>query len=140
MSADAPLVAYKKEKIGSESGFGIVFAAVFAIVGLWPLTRSEPPRWWALALALAFIAAAFLFPRVLAPLNRLWFGLGLLLHKIVNPVLMALIYYGAVMPTGLILRAMGKDLLRLKPAPEQDSYWIKREPPGPPRGSMSKQF
>ena len=79
-------------------------------------------------------------PRLLQPLNRLWFKLGLLLHHVVNPVIMALMFYGAMLPMALLLRWLGKDLLRLKREPEAQSYWIAREPPAPAPGSMSKQF
>ena len=74
------------------------------------------------------------------PLNQLWFRLGLALHRVVSPIVMLLIYYGAIVPLGLILQVGGKDLLRLKWEPDAPSYWIPRQPPGPPRGSMSKQF
>ena len=90
--------------------------------------RSPPPSW----------LAAFIAPRVLHPLNRVWFALGLMLHHVVNPIIMALMFYGAILPMALLLRARGKDVLRLKREPETDSYWIEREPPAP--GSMSKQF
>ena len=72
------------------------------------------PRWWALAVSIAFLASAVAAPRLLKPLNILWFKFGLLLHHIVNPILMALIYFGAVVPTGLMLRMIRKDLLRLE--------------------------
>jgi hypothetical protein len=77
-------------------------------------------------------------PRVLHPLNRAWLALGLLLHHVVNPVIMALMLYGAILPMALLLQALGKDLLRLKREPQATSSWIPREPPAP--GSMSKQF
>ena len=81
-----------------------------------------------------------LAPRLLHPLNRVWFALGLLLHHVVNPVVMALMFYGAILPMALLLRALGKDLLRLKREPQAASYWIAREPPAPAPDSMSKQF
>jgi hypothetical protein len=90
--------------------------------------------------ALFFIAAAALYPSILKPLNRVWFKFGLLLHRIVNPVIMGLLFYGSVLPTGMIVRALGKDLLRLKFEPKADSYWIVREPPGPSPETMKDQF
>ena len=70
----------------------------------------------------------------LRPLNRLWLKFGLLLHKVVNPIVMALVFFGTVLPTGLIMRVLGKDLLRLKRQPDANSYWIERRPPGPAPG------
>src|SRR5262245_66567401 len=100
--------------MGSERSFGITFAALFAVFGFWPLLfRSEMPRWWALAVSIAFLMGALTAPRLLAPLNILWFRFGLLLHHIINPILMALIYFGAVVPMGLVLKMAGKDVLRL---------------------------
>ena len=75
---------------------------------------------------------------MLHPLNRAWLVLGLLLHRVVNPVIMAVMFYGTILPTASLLRALGKDLLRLKREPQATSYWIPRKPPAP--GSMSKQF
>lgn len=120
----------------SERSFGLVFATFFGFVALWPLVSGRPLRMWALGVALVFLAAAFIAPRLLAPLNRLWHRLGLFLHHIVNPVVMALVYYGSVVPLGLILKARNKDLLRLRRDPEAQTYWITRDPPG----SMSNQF
>jgi hypothetical protein len=140
MSSNSNIASYRKTVAGSERSFGIVFGILFLIMGLWPLVRHEPPRYWALGVALVFLAAAFLRPRILRPINRLWFKFGLLLHHIVNPIVMALLYCVAILPMGLFLKARGKDLLRLRRVPGTKSYWIVREVPGPPRGSMSKQF
>jgi hypothetical protein len=140
MSADS-IVEYRKTIRSSERSFGVTLAVVFAVVGFWPLVfRSETPHWWALVISLAFLTTAFVAPRLLVPLNVLWFKLGLLLHHIVNPIVMALIYYGAFVPMGLVLKMAGKDLLRLSWDPAAESYWLVRDPPGPAAGTMTKQF
>jgi len=79
-------------------------------------------------------------PSVLNPLNRIWLKFGLLLHSVVNPVVMALLFYGTVLPTGLVMRMLGKDLLRLKRQPDAKSYWIVRQPAGPSPETMRDQF
>ena len=140
MAANEPVVSHRKVIMGSNRSFGLVFAGFFAIVALLPLIHGGALRWWALTVAAAFAASALFAPRLLQPLNRLWFKLGLLLHHVVNPVIMALMFYGAMLPMALLLRWLGKDLLRLKREPEAQSYWIAREPPAPAPGSMSKQF
>ncbi|MBT5415894.1 MAG: hypothetical protein HOH66_03470 [Rhodospirillaceae bacterium] len=128
-------------KGSSDRGFGIVFAVVFALVALWPLTgENGAVRLWSAAVAIAFLAIAFLRPGLLAPLNRLWTRFGLLLHRIVNPIVMGFLFYLTVTPMALIMRALGKDLLRLKRDPEAKSYWIERTPPGPAPDTMSNQF
>jgi len=123
----------------SDRSFGLVFAAVFIIIGCWPFWHWESPRWWALAVAVAFAVVAFVRPQLLQPLNRVWLALGRLLHKIVSPLVMGLIFFAAVTPTGWIMRLRGKDLLSLKRRPDQKSYWIRREP-ARPETEMKNQF
>ena len=125
---------------GSERGFGVVFAVVFSIIAFWPLLSGSGVRTWSLVIAAGFLAAAFVAPRLLAPLNRLWFRFGMLLGHIVSPVVMAIIFYLTVLPTGLVMRLLGKDLLRLRFDPEAESYWIHRDPPGPAPDSLKQQF
>ena len=125
---------------GSDRSFGLVMAGALAVVSTlnaWHAGRIWP---WTTGLAAAFLVAALLRPILLHPLNRIWFKFGLLLHRIVNPVIMALLFYGTVLPTGLVMRAMGKDLLRLKRDPDAASYWITRAPPGPAPETMKDQF
>lgn len=122
---------------GSERSFGLVFAVVFAIIGVYPLVGDGGVRVWALVVAGVFLLLALLLPRALAWPNRLWFKLGMLLGAIVAPLVMALVYIVAVLPTGLLFRLAGKDLLRLRFDRNASSYWIKREHPV---GSMKNQF
>jgi hypothetical protein len=112
----------------------------FGVVGLWPLLKEGHPRTWSLALAITFAVCALLAPQVLTPLNRLWMAFGRLLHKIVSPVILGLLFLVAVVPTGLILRLTGKDPLRLKFDRQAPSYWQPRTPPGPAPGSLKQQF
>jgi cell division protein FtsW (lipid II flippase) len=126
--------------VGSDRSFGLVMAAAFAVLASLSVWR-EGRAWPVLAtIAMLFLVAALLVPTALNLLNRAWLKLGLLLHKIVNPVVMGLVFYGAVLPTGLVMRAMGRDLLRLKPQPKAESYWIIRTPPGPAPETMKDQF
>ena len=124
----------------SNRSFGLVFAAVFAAIGLLPLIHGDAVRIWSLLVAALFLAAAFLFPSALGPLNRLWLKFGLLLHKIVNPIVLGIMFFLVITPIGLFLRARGKDPLRLKPNRQSKSYWIDRVPPGPPPDSIKDQF
>ena len=115
-------------------------ATVFAVIGCWPLLGGATPRWWALAVGGAALVVALAAPQWLAPATRVWLRFGLLLHRVTSPIILAVIYFGVVTPTGLLRRALGKDPLRLKRDPDAESYWIEREPPGPDRESMSNQF
>jgi predicted membrane metal-binding protein len=124
----------------SNRQFGLVFAVVFAVIAAWPLLHGRPPRWWSLAVAALFLLLALALPGVLAPLNRLWLRFGLLLHAVVSPVVLGLVFFSTVTPIGLVLRLLGKDLLRLRLEPEATSYWIERRPPGPGGDTMPRQF
>jgi hypothetical protein len=124
----------------SERSFAIVMAAALAIlagINFWHGGHVWPSLGTA---AVLFILTGYFAPAWLKPLNRLWFKFGLLLHRVVNPLVMGLVFYGAVLPTGIVMRALGRDLLRLKIERECDSYWIRRQPPGPAPDTMKDQF
>ena len=140
MSGHEPIASHRKVRAGSNRSFGITFAVVLLVVAFWPLWSGGAIRPGAAAGGLAFAVLAFVAPGLLAPLNRCWFWLGQALHRVVNPVLMALIYFGSVVPTGLVLKMLSRDPLRLHRDRKASSYWIPREPPGPAPGSMPKQF
>ena len=141
MQTHETVLSFRRVTLGSNRKFGIVFSVLFATLGLWPLFRhAGPPKWSLLILSLIFLAAALLFPRLLTPLNHGWFKLGIALNRIVNPVVMGLLFFGAVVPLGWYLRKRGEDLLSLKMRPDTETYWIERQPPGPLRGSLTKQY
>jgi hypothetical protein len=125
----------------SERAFGIVFAGLFLLVAAWPLAFGEARvQLWAVALALAFGAVALFAPSRLAPLNRLWFRFGMLLHAVVSPVVLGAMFYLVIVPFGLALRLMGKDLLGLRWDSQAKTYWIRRDPAGPHADSFRDQF
>jgi hypothetical protein len=124
---------------GSDRNFGLVMAGALVLLSVlngWHHGRLWP---WLTAIAIVFLAAAFLRPSALRSLNIVWMKLGLLLHKIVNPIVMALLFFGTIWPTGLVMRMRGRDLLRLKREPASNTYWIAR-PPGPQPETMKDQF
>ena len=125
---------------GSDRGFGLLFAALFAAVGAAAWAGRGVVVAWPFAASGAFMAAALFRPGLLGPLNRAWFRLGLLLSRIVSPVVLAVLFYAVVTPTGLLMRLMGKDPLRLRFDRRAASYWIRRTPPGPVPESMKNQF
>jgi len=83
---------------------------------------------------------ALIKPTLLTGLNKLWIKLGLLLGKVVSPIALGILFYIIITPIGLLIRINGKDPLRLKFDPNAKSYWIPREPPGPPPDSFKNQF
>ena len=124
----------------SERSFGILFAVVFAIISLWPLWSGGVPYWWAAVIAGLFALSAFVAPRLLKPLNSAWLALGGVLHRIVSPLVLGLVYVTTVIPTGVFLRLTGRDPLRLKLDRNASTYWQDRTPPGPAPGSLNNQF
>ena len=130
----------REVKAGSDRSLGLVFAAVFAIIGLLPLWGGGAVRVWALGVAGVFVALALVAPALLRPLNQAWFRFGQLLHRIVSPVIIGLLFFTTVTPTGILMRLAGKDPLRLRFDPAAASYWIPRQPPGPDPKTMRQQF
>lgn len=124
----------------SDRSFGLVFTIFFGVIGLWPLLHGAPVRVWAWAASGVFLLAALVRPQLLGPLNRLWTRFGLLLHHVVSPVAMGVIYFGAILPMGLLMRALGKRPLQLGFDHDAKSYWIPRDPPGPDSKTMSDPF
>ncbi|MCX7181026.1 MAG: SxtJ family membrane protein [Proteobacteria bacterium] len=140
MSAFESLVREESIEGSSDRSFGLVFSAFFSIIGCWPLTSGGALRLWALLLGGLFLLIAVLWPSFLAPLNRLWMRLGILLGKIVSPVALAIVFVVAIVPIGWLMRRLGKDPLRLTWDPAAKTYWILRQPPGPPPSTMNRQF
>jgi Saxitoxin biosynthesis operon protein SxtJ len=111
----------------SERSFGCVFTAAFLVFGLSPLRRHQPIRLWCLTIAAALVCVTLVKPSLLRIPNRIWNGLGMMLGKVVNPIVMGLLFYLVFTPCAAILRCLGKDLLNLSIDRETSSYWIPLE-------------
>jgi large-conductance mechanosensitive channel len=129
--------SYIPTEQSSPKSFGTVFSIVFLVIALYPLINSEGIRAWALIVSAVFLLLAFVVPQVLDIPNKLWFKFGILLGSIIAPIVMAFVYFLTVLPTGLIMRLLGKDLLKQKLDKNAKSYWIERSEP---IGSMKNQF
>ena len=123
-------------QIGSNRSFGIVFFIFFLIIALWPLLNNHEIRLWSLIISLIFLILGILNSRLLNPLNKLWMKFGLLLGRIISPIIMGIIYFFVVTPTGLIMKIFRKDLLSLKRNDEK-SYWIEKNDE---KSNMKNQF
>ena len=120
----------------TNKSFGIVFFIVFLLISIYPLIKNGELRLWSLIVALIFLILGLLNSKILTPLNSIWFKFGLLLGKVVSPVIMGIIFFLVVTPTSFIMRILGKDLLNLK-YNKNKSYWIKKEGP---KSKMKNQF
>jgi signal transduction histidine kinase len=117
----------------SDRKFGWTFAALFVLIG----ALYHP---WLIALGALFAVVTVARAELLAPLKRAWMRLGELLNRVVSPVVMALIFFAVFTPVGLVMRAFGRDALSLRYEPKADSYWKRREPPGPAEDSFRNLF
>ena len=123
-------------KISSNRSFGIIFFVVFFLIALYPLIHNEEIRIWSLIISLIFLILGLINSRILTPLNKLWFKFGILLGKIVSPIIMGIIFFLVVTPIGFIMKILGKDVLNLK-FNENKSYWIEKTGP---KSKMKNQF
>jgi len=123
-------------KIGSNRSFGIVFFTVFLIIATYPLINNGEIRIWSLILSLVFLILGLLNSKILYPLNKIWFKFGLLLGKLVSPLIMAIIFFLVVTPIGILMRVLNKDLLNLK-FNKSKSYWIEKNEQ---KSKMKNQF
>ena len=124
-------------KISTNRSFGLLFFIVFLAISLWPLKSQEDLRLWAFILALIFFVLGILNSKFLTPLNKLWMKFGIFLGSIISPFVMGVVFFMVVTPIGLIMRFLGKDLLRIKKSKFVSTYWISR---GEQNNTMKRQF
>lgn len=115
--------------------FGILFFVFFLIIGLYPLISNEPIRIWSIIVSLVFLVVTIIKPNFFTFLNKLWIKFGILLGKIISPIVMGLVFFFVVTPIGIFVKILKKDVMGLKRG--QSSYWITREDK---IQSMKKQF
>ena len=126
----------KNIKLPSNRNFGIVFFIVFLIIALWPILKQNEIRIWSLIISFIFFVLGLINSKLLAPLNKLWFKFGILLGNIISPIVMGIVFFLVVTPTGLVMRIFRKDILKLKKN-SRDSYWINKDNTN---SSMRNQF
>jgi hypothetical protein len=127
-------------KRSSDRAFGLIFTVFWSIVAVAPLRKGGSVRIWAAILAAAFLVCVLARPALLGPLNRLWQRFARLLQTLTNTIVITILYFSTIVPFGLIMRLMNRDVLRIKWDRACASYWIPRNPPGPPPDSMKDQF
>ena len=123
-------------KIGSNRSFGIVFFIVFLIIATYPLINGDELRLWSLITSIVFLFLGLVNSKMLNPLNKLWFKFGIFLGKIISPIVMGVIFFLVVIPIGLLMRLLKKDLLNLK-FNNNSTYWIEKTEP---KSKMKNQF
>ena len=118
-----------RSKTASNRSFGLLIAAVLALIAALQWGRGGAILAW-LVVAAFFLVVAIAMPRLLLPLKRLWLKLGNVLHLVISPIVLGILYMFSIVTVGLLTRLFGKDLLSLKRDAAAASYWVRREPPG----------
>ena len=126
----------KKIKVSSNKSFGIVFSIFFLLISIYPVLNNDPIYYWSLFLSFVFLVLGLMNSKILSPLNLLWFKFGILLGKIVSPIVMGIIFFLVVTPISILLKIFGKDVLNLK-FNNNKTYWIEKNEP---KSNMKKQF
>ena len=127
---------YKDIKIGSNRSFGTVFFVVFLLIGLWPVLNGNEPRIWSIVISLIFFILGILNSKILTPFNKTWFRFGIFLGNIISPIIMGIVFFLVVTPTGLIMKLFRKDLINLRKN-NSSTYWIEKKDI---KSSMKNQF
>ena len=127
---------YENIKNGSNRSFGIVFFVVFLSIGLWPILTDNQLRIWSIVISLIFLILGVFNSKILTPLNKVWFRFGIFLGNFVAPIIMGIVFFLVVTPTGLIMKLFRKDLINLRKN-NSDTYWIEKKDI---KSSMKNQF
>ena len=127
---------YKDIKIGSNRSFGVVFFVVFLLIGLWPILKGNELRIWAIVISLIFLILGILNSKILTPFNKVWFRFGIFLCNFISPIIMGIVFFLVVTPTGLIMKLFRKDLINLRKN-NSSTYWIEKKDI---KSSMKNQF
>ena len=126
----------KDIKIGSNRSFGVVFFVVFLLIGLWPILKGNEIRIWSIVISLIFLILGILNSKILTPFNKVWFRFGIFLGNFISPIIMGIVFFLVVTPTGLIMKLLRKDLINLRKN-NSSTYWIEKKDI---KSSMKNQF
>ena len=127
---------YKDIKIGSNRSFGVVFFVVFLLIGLWPILKGNELRIWSIVISLIFFILGILNSKIITPFNKAWFRFGIFLGNFISPIIMGIVFFLVVTPTGLIMKLIRKDLINLRKN-NSSTYWIEKKDI---KSSMKNQF
>ena len=124
-------------KNSSNKSFGILFFIIFLIIGLWPLYHSNPIKLWFVIVAVIFLILGLSNSRILSPFNKAWIKFGIILGNFISPIILGMIFFVVVLPTGLLMKLFKRNFLGIKFDKNIKSYWIKKEKQ---LSSMKNQF
>ena len=117
---------HKNIKISSNRSFGFVFFVVFFVISLWPILSENEIRIWSLILSVIFLILGILNSKILTPLNKAWFRFGIFLGNFITPIVMGIVFFLVVTPTGILAKLFKKDLINLKKNNDK-TYWVEKK-------------
>lgn len=126
----------KDVQISSNKQFGLLFFFVFLVIALYPIFYDGNLKIWSLILSLVFLILGLTNSKLLFPFNKAWSKFGIILGKIVSPIIMGIVFFLIVTPIGLFMKFLKKDLLSLKFNKSQ-SYWDEKNDS---KSKMKDQF
>ena len=127
---------HKNIKISSNRSFGLVFFVVFFVISIWPILNENEIRIWSLTISVTFLILGILNSKILTPLNKIWLRFGILLGSFIAPIVMGIVFFLVVTPTGILMKLFKKDLINLKKNNDK-TYWIEKKEI---TSSMKNQF
>lgn len=110
----------------SDKKFGYMFAAIFGLLGIYSIWKGLGFEIYAATVCVVLLFVASVFPFLLHPFNALWFRLGNLLHKLISPVVMLLLFVSVIVPVALTMKLLRRDPLNRRIDPARHSYWERR--------------
>ena len=124
----------------SNRKFGLFFTFVFAaaIVLIYDGTL-DLLDYALVVLSVLTLIVTLINAEWLQPFNKAWMKLGLLIGRVVSPIVLGSIFFVIFTPIAWIFKITGRDELRLKTG-VRSSHWIARDPVGPDAGSFKNQF
>lgn len=128
-----------KKQLPSNRKLGLFFSLIFAFFGIFFYKNSKLLALYFLGISVFFITIAIIYPKILGPLNKGWMKLGYFMGRMINPLVLGVIFYLFITPVAIVTRLFGRDELRLKRS-NKDSYWVDRIPAGPEGNSFNNQF
>ena len=117
---------HKNIEISSNRSFGLVFFVVFFVISLWPILSENEIRIWSLILSVIFLILGILNSKILTPLNKGWFRFGIFLGNFIAPIVMGIVFFLVVTPTGILAKLFKKDLINLKKNNDK-TYWVEKK-------------
>ena len=109
--------------------FGLVIAIALGVIGSFVYVKfgNFDVVGWLWGIGLLFLILGFILPSVLRPVYRIWMLLAYFIGGIVSRVILTVLFYVVLTPTGLVLRLFGKDVLDQRFEKDRESYWIKKD-------------